>query len=344
MRPLLEVRGLRKSFVWKHPFHGGRRRRLLAVAGVDLDVHRGECLALVGESGSGKSTLARCLVRLLEPEGGSVRFDGEDLLGLSRSQLNRRRKRFQMVFQDVAGAFDPRLRIAGILAEPLRVHRIVAKAEIPSRMRSLLAKVGLDTSLLDRYPHQLSGGQRQRLNIARALATEPDLLILDEPVSALDMSVRARLLLLLAELQRKLDLTLVLIAHDLAMTEQIADRVAVLYLGRLVELGSRAQVFGAPMHPYTASLLAAVPDPSALTAGSLAARRGRRRSLAGEQPSAWAPPEGCAFHPRCPVARRLDEAARRRCCTDRPALVTAAGLQAAACHYPSVAGATRMDL
>lgn len=338
---LLAVRGLRKSFVWRHPFHGGGRRHLAAVAGVDLEVRRGECLALVGESGSGKSTLARCMLRLMEPDAGSVRFDGEDLLGLPRAQLDRRRKRFQMVFQDVAGAFDPRLRVESLLAEPLRVHRIVPRAEIGARLRELVARVGLDASLLGRYPHQLSGGQRQRLGIARALATEPDLLVLDEPVSALDMSVRARLLLLLAELQRDLDLTLVLIAHDLAMVEQIADRVAVLYLGRVVELGSRRRVFGAPRHPYTASLLAAVPGPADGSDGTAAAAR--RRLAAGEMPSAWSPPPGCPFHPRCPVARGLPEADADRCRTARPELVASGDLQAAACHYPNAPPAARMD-
>ncbi len=337
MTPLLEARGLYKTFTWRHPFHGGSRRRLKAVAGVDLEVQRGECLALVGESGSGKSTLARCMVRLLEPDRGEVRFDGEDILGLSRSSLGRHRRRFQMVSQDVAGAFDPRLRIETLLAEPLRVHRVVLRSQVGARIRELLTQVGLDESLLGRYPHQLSGGQRQRLNIARALATEPELLILDEPVSALDMSVRARLLLLLGELQRKLDLTLMLIAHDLAMVEQIADRVAVLYLGRLVEIGTRRQVLGTPRHPYTSSLLSAVPDPSAWHQQGKPGQDADRRLLAGDIPSPWEPPSGCAFHPRCPVVRDLGSGALRRCRADRPVLSAVDGLQAAACHYPNEA-------
>ncbi len=334
MKALLEVRGLVKTFASRRRFGGGSRARLTAVDGVDLAIARGECLALVGESGSGKTTLARLMLRLLEPDRGDIRFAGEDLRALPRNQLRHRRKHFQLVFQNPAGALDPRMRVGSLVAEPLRLHRIVPRREIGRRVASLLATVGLAESVAGRYPHQLSGGQRQRLAIARALATEPRLLILDEPVSALDVSVRAQLLGLLAELQERLELALLFIAHDLAMVERIADRVAVLYLGRLVEIGPRRQVFDRPRHPYTASLLAAVPVPDPDRRAEERPGAAPRLAARGDMPSAWAPPSGCAFHPRCPLARRLGEAERRRCIDERPVLVELDHHRSAACHYP----------
>ena len=326
---LLEVRGLRKSFTWRRRW--GSRQRLRAVDGVDLTVARGECLALVGESGSGKTTLGRCLVRLLEPEEGEIHFAGDDLLALSRRELRRRRTEFQMVFQDAAGALDPRLKVGAAIAEPLEIHRLVAAGGIAERVCWLLETVGLAPSLAQRYPHQLSGGQRQRVGIARALATEPRLLILDEPVSALDVSVRAQLLGLLQNLRRQMDLTMICIAHDLAMVEQIADRVAVMYLGRLIEIGPKRSVFAEPQHPYTASLLAAVPvpDPS---------RRSFPEVTPGEIPSPLDPPSGCAFHPRCSVARRSDGRVRQRCREERPELSDRGDERSAACHFPGRSG------
>jgi len=317
---LLELRRLVKRFAWRHPVWRWRRVELRAVEGVDLDVERGECLALVGESGSGKTTLGRAMLRLIEPDSGSVHFDGEDLLALEPEALRRRRRDFQMVFQDAASALDPRFRIGEILAEPLRLHEELGARQMAERCAELLAAVGLSTELSERYPHQLSGGQRQRLGIARALATKPRLLVLDEPVSALDVSVRAQIVNLLAELRRRFELTMVMIAHDLSVVETLSDRVAVLYLGRIVEVASRREIFEAPQHPYTAGLLASVPVPDPL-------RRRQGQPLAGEVPSPLDPPPGCPFHPRCPIAHE-------RCRRERPELVTLAPGRQVACHEP----------
>jgi len=318
MSELLAARGLTRTFSWRRPFQ--RPRRLVAVDRVDVAVARGECLALVGESGSGKTTLGRCLLRLLEPDAGELTFAGEDLLALSAGELRRRRRDFQMVFQDSGGAFNPRLRVRQILEEPLAIHDLAPKAGRRAHVAGLLGKVGLGESALERYAHQLSGGQRQRLGIARALAVEPRLLILDEPVAALDVSVQARILSLLTELRDELGLAMIFISHDLAVVQQIADRVAVLYLGRTVESGRRDEVFRRPQHPSTASLLAAVPVPDPR-------RRRPPAALSGEIPSPLDPPPGCPFHPRCPIARD-------RCRREVPALRTLASGTAAACHYP----------
>jgi oligopeptide/dipeptide ABC transporter ATP-binding protein len=320
---LLSCRGLTKSFRWKGRF--GRHRRLLAVDRVDLDVRRGECLAIVGESGSGKTTLGRCLIRLLEPDSGEVIFDGTDLLGLSARELRRRRKDLQMVFQDSGSAFDPRHSVADILAEPLAIHGRGDPAARSRRVADLAEKVGLGESALERYAHQLSGGQRQRLGIARALAVEPRLMVLDEPVAALDVSVQARILHLLAKLRDELGLAMIFISHDLAVVRQMAERVAVLYLGRLAELAPREELFERPRHPYTVSLLEAVP-----VVGS-ALRAAPGRIFAGEIPSPLEPPSGCRFHPRCPIATA-------RCRTEEPELRTLGSGTAVACHHPGELG------
>ncbi len=312
---LLEGRRLTKTFRWRAAYGGARR--LVAVDRVDLGVRRGECLALVGESGSGKTPLGRCLIRLHEPDSGRVFFDGEDLLALAPAALATRRRELQMVFQDSGSAFNPRMRAKDILAEPLRIHR---KPDERERLTALLAQVGLGEEVLERYAHQLSGGQRQRLGIARALAVSPRLVILDEPVAALDVSVQARILRLLEDLRGDLGLAMIFISHDLAVVRQIAGRLAVLYLGRLVETGTRESVFHRPQHPYTASLLASVPVPDP-------ARRGARAPLRGEIPSPLDPPPGCPFHPRCPIARD-------RCRVEEPPMKTLADDAAVACHYP----------
>jgi ABC-type oligopeptide transport system ATPase subunit len=259
--PLLEARGLVKTFRPTGgllPFGSGRAP-IRAVDGVDMVVERGECVALVGESGSGKTTLGRCLVRLLEPDAGRVRFRGEDLLALPRGELRRRRRAFQTVFQDPYDSLSPRMRVGELLAEPLAAHRMVPRADRPGRVAELLGRVGLPADAAERYPHEFSGGQRQRIGIARALATEPELLVADEPVSALDLSVRAQVLALLRRLQAELGLAVLLIAHDLGVVERIAHRVVVMRRGRIVEEAATAELFARPAHPYTAELLAAVP-------------------------------------------------------------------------------------
>jgi peptide/nickel transport system ATP-binding protein len=329
---LLEIAGLRKEYPLRRGLLQRRRGTVRALDGVDLRVARGECLALVGESGSGKTTLGRCALRLIEPTAGRILFDGEDLLALPAGALRARRRRFQMVFQDPYGSLDPRQRVESIVAEPLAIHTGLGRDGRRERARELLALVGLTPELGRRFPHELSGGQRQRVGIARALAPEPDLLVADEPVSSLDVSVRGQVLSLLAGLRERLGLALLLISHDLAAVERLADRTAVMYLGRVVELASTRELMARPLHPYTVSLLSAVPvaDPR---------RRRRRIVLAGEPPSPLSPPPGCPFHPRCPVARP-------RCAAETPPLASAPGTapgewqRAVACFYPGELGAT----
>ncbi len=283
---LLEARGLVKSFPLGGGPWRGERAAVRAVDGVDLALAAGECLALVGESGSGKTTLARCLMRLEEPDAGSVRFQGEDLLALDARSLRRRRRGFQMVFQDPQESLNPRMRVGALLAEPLALHRVVPRERIAARVAELLETVGLPGDAADRYPHQFSGGQRQRIGIARALAPEPALLVADEPVSALDLLVRARVIDLFRDLQERLGLAILFIAHDLALVARLAQRVMVLHRGRVVEEAPTAEIFARPGHPYTRELLRAIPR---LRPGY------RRRALAARpettEPTGHAPPE-----------------------------------------------------
>jgi len=293
--PLVEARDLRKVYPTDRGLLGRPRRRVRAVDGVSLVVRPRETLALVGESGSGKSTIGRLLLRLEEPGGGDVLFEGESLLALRGAALRRRRRRFQMVFQDPWGSLNPRLRVGAAVAEGLRIHGIVPRHAVGERVRELFRSVGLPEDAAGRFPHELSGGQRQRVGIARALASEPVFVVLDEAVAALDVSVRAGIVNLLLDLKEERGLAYLFIAHDLELVERVADRVAVLYLGRIVEEADAADLFREPLHPYTRGLLAAIPVPDP-------GRRQSRIALPGDPPDAASPPAGCAFHPRCPLA------------------------------------------
>ena len=273
----------------------GRRRWLRAVDGVDLEVRPGETLALVGESGCGKSTLARLLLRLEQPSRGAVRYRGRDLWALDGAGVRRFRREVQMVFQDPYASLDPRMRVRDIVGEGLAIHGIGARADRPGRVNDLLAQVGLSAEAGGAYPHELSGGQRQRIGIARALAVEPRLLVADEPVSALDVSIQAQILNLLRDLQEAMGLTYFFISHDLRVVAHLADRVAVMYLGRLAELAPASALFAQPLHPYTQVLLEAVPPVRPGDGAPL-------RVPEGDVPSPLEPPRGCAFHPRCPRA------------------------------------------
>ena len=311
--PLLSARGL----VTRYPLPGGGA--VNAVAGVDLDLLPGETLAVVGESGCGKSTLARSLLRLIEPTAGSVRFLGQDVLALGPAALRRQRREMQLVFQDPMASLDPRFTIGRTLAEPMLVHGVGTGAERRQRVAGLLALVGLDPAAAERYPHEFSGGQRQRIAIARAIALEPRLVVLDEPVSALDVSIQSQVLNLLMDLRARLGLTYLFITHDLAVVGAIADRVAVMYLGRIVEDAPVDRLFAAPAHPYTQALIAAVPVPDPT-------RRRAHAEVRGEPPSPEHPPPGCPFHPRCPMAEAI-------CRTDPPEPVVVEPAHLARCHF-----------
>ncbi|MEJ2538460.1 MAG: ATP-binding cassette domain-containing protein [Gemmatimonadota bacterium] len=295
--PLVEVRGLVKSF----PIRAGLLRRqvgeIQAVAGVSFRVDAGETLGLVGESGSGKSTTGRTLLRLEEPTAGEVRFDGRSLAALDASGLRELRREMQMIFQDPYASLNPRHTVGTIVREPLDIHRLGTDAERERRVAELLERVGLAPSHARRYPHEFSGGQRQRIGIARALATSPRFIVADEPISALDVSIQAQIVNLMAELQEELGLTYLFIAHDLAMVRHLSDRVAVMVLGRIVEIGPTPELFRHPLHPYTRALLAAVPKIEA--AGGVAARF---PAPTGELPDPSDPPPGCRYHTRCPFA------------------------------------------
>ncbi|MBA3259863.1 MAG: ATP-binding cassette domain-containing protein [Gemmatimonadales bacterium] len=318
---LLQVRDL-----VKHYTPGGLFRAagppVRAVDGVSLDVNRGETVALVGESGCGKSSVGRTILRLQEPTRGAAMFDGIDIFSLDRRELRRLRRRMQIIFQDPYSSLNPRMSVGSAVAEGIEIHRLATGAEVGRRVASLLEEVGLDPGYARRYPHEFSGGQRQRIGIARALAVEPAFIVCDEPVSALDVSVQAQVLNLLADLQRDRGLAYLFIAHDLAVVRQIAQRVAVMYLGRIVEQGATEQLLSEPRHPYTVALLSAVPEPDPA--------RSRSRSrivLRGDLPSPSNPPPGCPFHTRCFHPLRNE-----RCRMEVPVL-RPVGRTMAACHY-----------
>jgi peptide/nickel transport system ATP-binding protein len=320
---VLEIADLVKTF----PINQGsilRRRiaRIQAVAGVTLDVHRGETLGLVGESGCGKTTLGRLMVALERPDSGTVRFMGANLFDLSRLELRERRRHLQLMFQDPYASLDPRMRVLDIVMEPLVVQRIGDRSTRSRRAATLLGEVGLSKGSGDRYPHEFSGGQRQRIGLARALALNPTIVVADEPVSALDVSVRAQVLNLMSSLQLVHGLTYVVISHDLTVVRYLSDRIAVMYLGKIVEVGSSRTVFESAGHPYTAELLKAVP-----IANPTLERAKVGRAVLGEVPSAADPPSGCRFRTRCPLAQAI-------CAEVEPTLRRLSTGQVAACHFP----------
>lgn len=330
---LYSLQSVSKSF----PIYGGLFRREIAsvraVTDVSLDIHKGETLALVGESGCGKSTLGKVMLRLLNPSAGTLKFRGDDITDLAGEPLRKIRRHIQMVFQDPYASLNPRMTIEDIIGEPIDIHRLAASKQARrDRIAHLMTRCGLRTDGLRKFPHEFSGGQRQRICIARALAVEPDLLICDEPVSALDVSIQAQILGLLQELQREFGLTYLFISHDLRVVRHISSRVAVMYLGRTVEVGQTAQVFDAPRHPYTRALMDSIPSLKV----DLENRKKKQQSvLLGDMPSPIHPPSGCAFHPRCSVARLP------HCADALPALLAAtdkktnaAEQHTAACHYP----------
>jgi oligopeptide transport system ATP-binding protein len=300
--------------------------RVRAVDGITFNIRKGETLGLVGESGCGKSTTGRALIRLRDQTSGQVKFDGIDLSKLSRNELRKMRRRMQIIFQDPYSSLNPRMTVGSIISEPLETHNLGSGKARQDRVRELLRLVGLNPNFTNRYPHEFSGGQRQRIGVARALAVEPEFIVCDEPISALDVSIQAQVLNLLVELREQFGLTYLFIAHDLSVVRHISDRVGVMYLGKIVELGPPAQIYAAPGHPYTRALLSAVPIPD-----PKAERRRKRVILTGDVPSPANPPSGCRFHTRCWLYERLGRP--ENCRTDDPELRTIATDHQAACHY-----------
>ena len=337
--PLLSVEHLSKTFGGGRWLLGARRSAVRAVDDISFELKQGETLGLVGETGSGKSTLGRLVLRLIEPTAGAITFLGQEITRLSRADVRRMRGELQMVFQDPYGSLDPRMSVGSLIAEPMVVHG-ARRADIPARTREIMRLVGLDPRLAHRYPHEFSGGQRQRIGIARAMALAPKLLVLDEPVSALDVSIQAQILNLIKDIQKRTGVAYLFIAHDLAVVRHVSDRVAVMYLGRIVEIADRDQLYEKPRHPYTISLLSAVPVPNP------AKERERRRvPLYGEISSGTAIPSGCRFHPRCFRARVVAAAGTvstqsyrterlPAACLERdPCLIEIAHGHRSACHF-----------
>lgn len=318
--PLLEVKKLKKYYPFKKGIFSSEVGHVRAVDGLDFTVQQGETLGIVGESGCGKSTVGQMILQLLEPTEGEIWFQGKNVSTLNKSEMKEARRNLQMIFQDPYSSLNPRMRVEDIVGEPLKIFERYSKKERREKVAELLRLVGLDTHHLTRHPHEFSGGQRQRIGIARALALNPKIIVCDEAVSALDVSIQSQILNLLHKLQNELGLTYIFIAHGLPAVKHISDRVAVMYLGRIVELADRDTLFANPKHPYTKALLSAVPIPNPL-------QRKERIVLQGDLPNPAAPPPGCHFHTRCPFAKPL-------CETKAPELLAYGKGHVAACHYP----------
>jgi len=323
---LVEIENLKVYFPIRAGLFKTVQGSVKAVDDISFEVRRGETLGLVGESGCGKSTTGRAMIRLREPTAGSVKFDGQELTSLKSDQLRRLRRRMQIIFQDPYGSLDPRMTVGAIISEPLETHHLSSGQARRERVAELLKMVGLDPSYVNRYPHEFSGGQRQRIGVARALAVEPEFIVCDEPISALDVSIQAQVLNLLTDLRDRLGLTYLFIAHDLSVVKHISDRVAVMYLGKIVEIGPPDTIYAGPGHPYTRALLSAVPVPDPASE-----RRRRRVILTGDVPSPVNPPSGCRFHTRCWLYERLGKP--ENCRTIDPPLREIGVDQKAACHY-----------
>ena len=328
---IVDVRDVTKYFPVTHGVFSRHVADVKAVDGVSFSIKRGETLGLVGESGSGKTTLGRCVLRLLEPSTGKVIFEGEDITGIPRKQMRALRSKMQIIFQDPYASLNPRMTVGDIVAEPLIIHKLARGKEIDARVRELLRTVGLSPYHANRYPHEFSGGQRQRIGVARALAVNPKFIVADEPVSALDVSIQAQVVNLLQDLQEQLELTYLFIAHDLSVVRHISDRVAVMYVGKIMEIADRNELYARPLHPYTQALLSAIPIPDP----RVEARR-ERIILQGDIPSPLNPPSGCRFHTRCPIAYD-------RCRIEVPELLSYNGHQVA-CHKVQELGGAQPEV